>query len=1075
MSDFRKTNLKPKNMKQRILLFVVAFMCITISVSAQKVTLSFKQTKLSNVLNSITQQTGLTFTYSQPTVNPDRIVSIEVTDTELSQALDQLFGGTDIGYEIDTKKVFLVGKNTSAANAISQTKRRISGTILDINKDPIIGASVIEKGTQNGVMTDLDGRFAMEVSSNAVLAISYIGFTPQEVHVGNRHELTIIMEEDQKILEEVVVIGYGVQRKKDVTSSVSSLRASDLAQGAIGANPLQAAEGKVAGLTITRSNGNDPNATLDIQLRGVSTVNGGQHPLIVIDGIPGGDLNTLTQQDIESIDVLKDGSAAAIYGTRGTNGVILITTKKGVKGATKVEFEAMLSTETIDKKLDVMSASEYRKFASDKGIQIQDGGHDTNWFDELTKTPLNQTYNLALSGGTDNTTYRASLSYKSQEGITKTPTTRETINSRISLSQNAWEGKLKFDLNVAYSHVKARLTDYASFEQAIKRNPTEPVYNDDGTYYYPQGGYEFDFNPVARLENATNRLESNRVMGDFRVTLNITKDLRTSAMAAIRKETTITNYYDSRLSEASVKGGVSGQAERRTNNYTDRTFEWTADYNKTIDKHFFSVMGGYTYQDFMYEYFYAKNMGFITDAFGANNLVAGTYLKEGLAEMASSKESNKLIAFIGRGTYNFDNKYLMTATIRREGSSRFGDNYKWGNFPAVSIGWRISSEPFMENLEWLNDLKLRAGYGVTGTQMLTNYISIPRMTGQQYIMQGDKWVQGYGLSTNPNPDLKWETKKELNIGLDISALDNRVGMIFDVYMRNDNDLLYTVEAPMPPLVHSSLWANVGKMKSNGIEFTIFGVPIKTQDFRMNASMNFSYNKSKLQDMSNAKYISAANYIPIGTFPAPGNLGSIIRLEKNEEVGNFYGYKFLGFTDEGKWIFDEPTHPDGKYDDNDKQIIGNGVPKYFAGLSVDMSYKRFDLSLTFRGAFKFDILNMKEIYYANPSIFPAYNLMKSALDKHKDLNDIPQYSSYYLEKGDYVKLGNMTFAYRVNTQKFSKYISNLRIYVTGDNLLTITGYNGVNPELRSTGLETGIDYRTYYPRTRTFTFGVNIGF
>jgi len=1077
-------------MKQRILLLVVAFISITVSICAQKVTLNFKQTKLSNVLKSITQQTGLTFTYSQPTVDPDRVVSIEISDTELSQALEQLFRGTDIGYEIDTKKVFLVKKSdSSSTNSPPKNKRKVTGTITDVNNDPVIGASVVEKGTQNGVITDLDGYFTMDVSPDAVLAISYVGFSPQEIRVGDRREFKITLDEDQKLLDEVVVIGYGIQRKKDVTSSVSSLRASELTQGAVGANPLQVAEGKVAGLVITRSNGNDPNAALDIQLRGVSSVNGEQKPLVIIDGVPGGDLATLTAQDIESIDILKDGSAAAIYGTRGTNGVILITTKKGAKGTTKVEFEAMLFTETIDKKLEVLSAQEYRQFATDRDIQIQDEGANTDWFDELTKTPLSQMYNLSLSGGSDYTTYRATLSFKDQKGITKTPTTRETINTRVSLSQKAWEGKLTFDFNVAYSNIKARLTDYSSpdygaiqenasnysaFEQALKRNPTEPVYNQDGTFFYPQGGYEFDFNPVARLQNTINRLESNRVMGDARISLDIIQNLRTSIMFAIRKQSDNYSLYDSRLSEASEKSGILGQAERITDNYTDRTLEWTADYNKTIDKHFFSIMAGYSYQDFVKDRFYARNMGFITDAFGTDNLADGTYLRAGLANMGSAKQSNTLIAFFGRATYNFDNRYLLTATMRREGSSRFGDNHKWGNFPAISLGWRASSESFMQNMEWLTDLKVRGGFGVTGNQMSQNYISIPRMSGQQSILQGDKWVQGYGLSSNPNPDLKWETKEELNIGFDITTLDNRLGMTFDLYQRKQKDLLYQVQAPVPALVQPTMWANVGNMKSNGIELVIFGIPVKTKDFTMNASMNFSYNKSKMQSMSNDKYVSAATYIDLESFPAPGNLGSIIRLEENEEVGNFYGYKFLGFTDDGKWIFDD-VDDSGTYNDKDRQIIGNGVPKYFAGLTAGMSYKRFDLSLTFRGAFDFDILNMKEIYYANPSIFPANNLMKSALGKHKDINDIPQYSSYYLEKGDYVKLGNVTFAYRVNTQKFSKYVSSLRLYVTGDNLLTITGYDGVNPELRSTGLITGIDYRTYYPRTRTFTFGVNIGF
>lgn len=1064
-----------KDVKRKILFCLTTFLSFAICMSAQKITLNFNHAKLSAVLNSITHQTDLSFTYSLPTIDPDRTVSITVSDMELAQALSLLFKDTDINYEIDNKKIFLVKKSDSMKTGPQQQeKRKIKGTVHDKKNEPVIGATIMERGTQNGVVSDIDGNFAIEVSPEAILSVSYIGLVSQEIPVENKNSFSIVLAEDQKMLEEVVVIGYGVQRKQDVTSSVSTLKASELAQGAVGSNPLQAAEGKIAGLTITRSNGNDPNANLSIQLRGVSSVNGVSGPLIVIDGVPGGDLSTLTPYDIESFDVLKDGSAAAIYGTRGTNGVILVTTKKGSKGTPRVNFEGVLFTETIDKKLDVLTAEEYRKYAADSKVAIQDEKNDTSWFDELVKTPLSQMYSIALSGGSDNTTYRASLSYKDQEGITKAPATRETINTRLSLSQKSWEGRLSFDVNIAYSNIKAKLTDYASFEQAIKRNPTEPVYNQDGTFFYPQGGYEFDFNPVARLENTINRLESNRMMGDFRSSLNILEGLETSIMLAMRKQTDLTSYYDSRLSENSEKSGISGVAKRTSDHYTDNTLEWTASYNKSIREHSFSVMGGYSYQDFDKEHFMAENKGFMTDVYETNNLASGTYLKSGLANMQSSKNSNKLIAFLGRGTYNYDNRYLLTASIRREGSSRFGKNHKWGTFPAASLGWRISSEPFMKDIRWVDDFKLRAGYGVTGNQMSSDYISIARMSGQEYILNGGKWVQSYGIASNANPYLKWETKHEYNLGFDFSILNNRLGMTFDYYQRKNNDLLYVVPAAVPSYVHNSLWANVGSMKSNGVEVVISGMPVKTKDFLLNASLNFSHNASRLESLTSSTFASGTKYIDFVSLPAPGMLGYVIRLEENEKVGNFYGYKYKGLTEEGKWIFDDVDN-NGIYNDNDKQIIGNGVPKFFAGLSTNMSYKRFDLSLTFRGAFGFEILNVKEIYYANPHIFPNNNLMRSALEKHKNIKDIPQYSSYYLEKGDYVKLGNATLSYSVNTEKFSKYIENLRFYASADNLLTVTGYSGSDPEINSAGFETGVDARTYYPRTRTFTFGVNIGF
>ncbi len=1083
---FRKEVRKAINIMRFTILLL--FMCIGGALASSsysqtaRLSLEVNNGTISEIIKVIEASSDFTFVYNVNDVNLNKKMSVTFKNRSIEDILKKLFDDNSMNYIITDHHITLYKKNH--VQQPQQNPVKITGKVIDNTGEAIIGANIIEKGTRNGTTTDFDGNFSIILQNmNNPLVVSYIGYLSQEMMGREGQALTVRLVEDTQNLNEIVVIGYGTQKKKDLTSSVASVKSDDFNKGAVINNPLQMVEGKVAGLNITRASGTDPNADVNIQLRGVSSVKGATDPLVVIDGVPGGDLNTVLPQDIESIDVLKDGSAAAIYGTRGTNGVILVTTKKGTSGGVRINYEAQLYTETVAKKLDVLSTEQYKQFGRDRDKTFVDFGHDTNWFDELVKTPFSHIHNLSLTGGNDQTSYRASLSYKNQESLVKENNTRETLNGRITLMQKAWDDKLRFDVNLAYTNIDANYTDfdisgtnnniiYTVFEQAIKRNPTEPIYNEDGSFFYPTGSEEFEYNPIARLKNKTSGKEYNRFMGDFRVTLELLPGLKGSVMGALKKQSDLFRYYESRISEGSEERGDSGTAQRRTDASTDKTLETTIDYSGQTGKHSYSAVVGYSYQDFKEEYYLAKNYGFITDVYQWNNLDAGSYLREGKADMKSNKVSNRLIAFLGRANYNYDNRYLASVSIRREGSSRFGDNNKWGTFPAVSVGWRLNNEAFMEGIDWLSDLKLRAGYGVTGNQMNENYISIARMATQQYVWHGDSYIRSYGASSNPNPDLKWEVKKEFNIGLDASVFDSRLGFTLDVYERKNTDLLYQVQAPVPSMIHGTIWANVGEMKSNGLELVVYGDPIRTNDMVWNVSANISYNKSRLMSLSNDLYISSATYMDFGTLPAPGNLGQAIRLEENGRVGNFYGYEYVGLTADGKWIFQDHKE-DGKIDADDKVVIGNGVPKYFFGLNTSFRYKRLDINMQFKGAFAFDILNTKEMYYGNPSFYPS-NLLVSVLDKHKDLNDSPQYSSYYLEKGNYLKISNLTVGYTFTFDKI-KYLRDVRLYVSGDNLLTFTGYSGIDPEIVSSGFETGIDARTFYPRTRTFTFGVNIGF
>lgn len=962
-------------------------------------------------------------------------------------------------------------------SVFSQQQKTLQGTVFDEQGETLPGVSVTVKGMTKGVATDANGAYAINLEGNETLVFSCIGFQTVEKSIRGVTILDVILEEEVTTLNELVVVGYGTQRKKDLTGSVASIKEEAFNQGAIGSNPLQLIEGKVAGLSITRVNGNDPNAGLAVQLRGISSVKGKKDPLVIIDGVAVNDMSAvqiLNPDDIASIDVLKDGSAAAIYGTRGTNGVILVTTKKGRQGPAQVNFEATWFTEAISKKLTSLSADQYWQLSTDLDKQIFDKGYNTNWFDELVATPLSQIYTLSVSGGTDYTTYRASANYKNQEGILAVPTDRETLNGRISVSQKSWEGRLTFDLNLAYSNIKAEYTDYAALGQAVIRNPTYPLRNPDGSYFYSGNVSDFDFNPIAKLENKSSGGEFDRIMADLRATLVIIDGLDMSALGAIRRGNDMNRQYVASIDEQLMARGIKGEAQRDASSKTDRTFEGIVHYTKSWDRHHLALMGAYSYQDEVSEGFHARNMNFSTDAYAWNYLREGTYLKQGDADMNSSKSSEKLIASLVRANYNYDEKYLLSLSLRREGSSRFGANHKWGNFPAVSAGWRISNESFMKEIHWLDDLKIRAGYGLTGNQMDVNYLSIARFGTQQYAYHDGQWILTYGPSSNPNADLKWEVKQEANIGFDLSLLKYRIGMVLDIYQRKNKDLLYEVQAAVPGLIHSTIWANVGTMESRGVEVVLHGSPIERKDLKLDLSLNLSANNSKMKSLSNDKYISAANYIEDGYFGAPGIIGNTIRVEAGKRVGNFYGYKYQGLTPDGQWIFEDVDNS-GTLNDADKQIIGNGIPKCVLGLTANLTWKNLDATLSLRSALGFDILNAKEMYFANPHTFPTNNLLMSALDKHKNIDDTPKFSDYYLEKGDYLKISNVTIGYRFNTASFQKYISKLRLFASADNLYTFTQYSGIDPELNSAGFETGLDRLSFYPRTITFSLGLSIGF
>ncbi|GGW33073.1 SusC/RagA family TonB-linked outer membrane protein [Arenibacter certesii] len=956
----------------------------------------------------------------------------------------------------------------------------VSGTVSDQN-GPLPGVNILIKGSSTGTQTDFDGNYSLtNVSPNATLVFSYIGFKTQEVIINGRSTINTTLEEDAQALEEVVVVGYGTLTRKEVTSAISTVKAEDFNQGG-SRSPMDLIQGKVAGLNITRTQGNNPNQGASIQLRGVSSLTGTLSPLIVVDGIPGGNLDLLQQDDIASIDVLKDGSAAAIYGTRGNAGVILITTKKGKSGEASFEYNTYVQRDIVDKKPNYLRPDEFRSLITEGLIaQNQDLGYSTDLYDELiNKNNLSQYHNLSASGGDAKTNYRASLFYNDAEGIAK-ENGRQQFGGRIGVNHTGLNDLLTLQANLAGNFNKANLLGGSTgdFEQAIQRNPTAPLINPDGSFFETQA-YN-NYNPLSRLENRINERDQQTFSGDLKLTLQIAKGLSGSVFGSYVRNAYNDRYYRSTKDwEQRENSQYLGTAYASKANYLDwsKTLETTINYINTFaDIHTVNAILGYSYQYGTREEFNVNNSGFTTDGFLDWNLGAGSAINNTQLPrpgMGSFKEDNTLIGFFGRVNYSYDNKYFAQLILRREGSSRFGNNNKWGNFPAASIGWSLSEETFLNDVDYIDNLKLRLGYGVTGNQGIPNYQSIVSLgTGGVYPQDG-VYYQTYGAARNPNPDLKWEEKKEFNLGLDFAFLNNRLSGSVDVYQRKTTDLLYEYTAQQPPFLRDKLYTNVGTLTNKGVEFLISAIPVTNDDLKWSTDLTFSYQTNKLEVLSNDAF--QANWLEFGGLPSPGNLGSAIRLEEGGSVGNFYGKRFAGFNDEGKWLFhkaDGTTALATDMNEDDLSIIGNGVPKVNASLGNTITYKNFDLSIFFRGKFGFDILNTKEMYFGNRKWLPN-NILKSAVTTHTELNDDPQYSDYYLEKGDFVKLDNITLGYNFDFP--SEYIKNLRLYASGKNLATFTNYSGIDPELQDTGFTAGIDGRSFYPRTQTFTIGLNVGF
>ena len=878
----------------------------------------------------------------------------------------------------------------------------------------------------------------------------------------------------------MVVIGYGTQKKGDVTSAISSVKAEDFLVGNFN-NAGELLKGKVAGLTITKPSG-DPGAGTEISLRGIVSISGNASPLVLIDGIPG-DMGTVPPENIASIDVLKDASAAAIYGTRGAGGVILITTKTGQREQkATATYAGYVSFSNWTKKADFMTAEDIRAGKT----QYNDEGYDTDWLDAVSRTAVTHNHSFTIQGGSASTSYYGNITYRSAEGVMK-KTGNEDLSMSFDVSHWMLNNMLKINLNVVTDNYKYEVNDPTYiYRQAVIRNPTSPIWNEDGSY--AERSLLQYYNPVSLQNENTgeSKSQSNRMTGN--VTFTPIKGWETNLMLASHRSSSKTGSYNTKYHTTTAIGNLTGEASL-SDNY-DRTdyLELTSKYRATFaGKHRFEGMVGYSWSRNTYESAGMWNANFPTDYFGYNNMGAGEYLTDGKASMSSSKTESTLIGTFARISYGFDNRYNILASVRYEGSSKFGANHKWGAFPSVSLGWNIMNESFLESTRnWLNNLKLRAGYGVTGVIPAYSYQSIVRYSysGGNYYRDG-KWGKGLKALSNANPDLKWEIAKELNVGLDWGVLNDRLGGSVDFYVKNTSDMLFDYAVPSPPNLYTSTLANVGKMRNSGIEIMVRAIPVQTKDFEWNTALTMQHNANKLVSLSNDLYQTENILWQQGVGDPVSQYTH--KVEVGKSFGEIWSLKAVGVSEKtGLFLIENPEtgqaaefYQEMRNDrDNWYQRMGNGIPKISMGWNNTFRYQNFDLTMQFTGQFGYKIINQQRVFYENNA--HAYNKLKSAADAIGGIRPLSAQqsqvvTSYYIEDGDYLKLTNMTLGYTYDFKK-SAYIKNIRFYGSVDNLFTITKYKGADPELGSNNFWTaGVDSRDKYPTVRSFTVGMNVTF
>ncbi len=1064
-----------------------------------KLNLKVEKTSIAEVLTEIEKQSSYKFAFSSQFVDMKRKVTLEMENVTMSQALEILFANTNVDFRIENQFVILVPKVEESKSGdwlanLQQQGKTVTGKVVDEQGEPIPGASIVVKGTATGTISDMDGDFTLAgLSDDATLQFSFVGMRTQEISIRNHNRLDVVMVQDIIGLDEVVAIGYGTMDKKELTSAVSHISSKDfLTINSV--DPSMLIQGKVSGVSITNTAAADPNNEATIQIRGITSRAAGLGPLIVIDGVPGGNLKNINSNDIASFDVLKDGAASAIYGTRGSNGVILITTKTGSKdGKVHTTYNGLTSVSIPDNQLDLLSADEYRKYRTADNPALDLGG-STDWIDEITKTGFTQQHTLTLSAGNTKSNYRASVDYRDASGI-DIRSNRKEYGGRLSINHQTNSGLLTFSLNVAPRVIYRENSSLDAFKWAADANPTTPIYDPDNpSLYYDFTGQQADWNPMELMNLEDDGGETRLLEWDGTVKLDIlpllAKEknsihfLNTQITYANQQSDDSNYFYRPSTSRRASKNGYHGEANQSYDKYVQRSFEWIGNYRIELENHRLRAVAGYSYQYFENSGISASNKDFASDALTYNNLGSGEWANlDGKNGMGSYKNDSKLIAFFGRLSYDYKDRYIATASIRYEGSSKFGANNKWGYFPAVSAGWRISREAFMKNVSWIDDLKLRSDYGETGNQNFSNYLSLATMTGFGSYYYNGNWFTVWGLGRNPNPDLKWEKGKNWNIGLDFSLFNRILDGSVNYYHRKQQDLLGDYTVPVPPNIQETTFVNVGTMRNTGVEIDLNINVLNAKQFRYSVGFVGATNENKFLNFSNGEYTSSG-YYDLVNMESPNTPGTLQRIEEGKRIGNYYTWAYAGIDKDGDWVVWNKDNTEmikiGDAKSEDKRVTGNGLPRFTASMTNTITYKNWGLTVFLRGAFDYQLFNVHDFYYGLPS--SQGNVIKKAYEKNAPIiKGSNVLTDYFIENGDYVKLDMISLNHTINTQL--RWIESVRFNITGRNLATFTGFSGVDPSTYETnGLTPGVNLlggsmgtRRYYPSATQIIFGVQIEF
>lgn len=1083
-------------MRLALFLMVLGVLQSAASVYSQtwRVSMNEKQITIREALKRIENSSEFRFFYEEKKLNVDTKVEIDVNNGTIQEVLKQLFESENIDYKVlENNFIVLKPKNDQSRTPLEnnlQQQKPVSGRVTDPSGEPLPGVTVMIKGTTTGTITDGNGKFNFtSLPENAVLQFSFIGMKAQEVSIGDQTTIDVKLEEETIGIDEVVAIGYGVVKKKDVTGSVTTLSTEDFNVG-VSTSPTDLIQGRVAGVNIV-TNGGEPGAGVSVRVRGANSIRSGQEPLYVVDGIPlditdvqpGGasttgvgsaaaknPLNFINPDDIESMDILKDASATAIYGSRGANGVVIVTTKKGKEGKASVSYSGYTGFSNLPSKYDVLTAAEYNAARSSLGLPLSDNGYSTDWQDEIFRTATTTSHSMSLSGGSKNSSYRASLSYLDQEGIIK-KTGMEKYSGRLNMMTKALNDRLTLEVGLTAARTndqRAPLGETGGVEgdlllSALKLNPTYPVFNDNGTYFQLSDQVR---NPVAMIDLTDDNTQTNRVLANISAGLNLYKGLNyklnvsTDQTRATRKVA-----QDAQLSYMTDKGTATINNVELGSSLIENYL--TYDFNLNAD-HKFNLLAGQSYQKFR---IYTYNMSVTGFASGEidnlNDLALG---KSTAAVVGSDITVNELQSFFGRVNYNLKEKYLLTANFRADGSTKFGKNNKYGYFPSTALAWRMSEEEFIKSMDVFSNLKMRLGWGITGNQEITSKISqatLGSVTGA-VLNGGNTLTPGYTLTRTPDPDLKWEKTTQYNWGLDFGFLKGRLSGAIDLFHKNTTDVQMLVATKMPSPT-ATFWTNKDlNIINQGIEVSLAGILISKKDLNWSANLNFSKINNEVKNMDVSK-------IATGYPSGPGITGTPSQyIINNEPLGTFWGKTFVGFDESGKSVFAKDA--DGKEIEG---VIGNALPDFTYNFSTTLAWKKFDLTLNFNGVYGNDVYNNLANIIDQMSLFGSgWNTTPSALQTGESTSNVLNYSSRFIEDGSYLRLSNATLGYNFKLPN-QKYISKLRAYISGNNLFVITDYSGYDPEVNTTRVSNGVPAMgigwTTYPKARTITFGVNVEF